>query len=310
MLRFLVGRLGTAAATILGVVTLVFLLVHLLPGDPVDALLGDDATEADRLALRRRLRLDRPLPTQYVLFLGDVASGSLGESFRRPGVTVASRIAEVYPHTLVLAGAALLVALGLALPLGAIAAVRRGRASDGAAQIVSLAGLAMPTVWLGPLLLLVFAIRWPILPLPGDDDPGAAALVLPALTLGGALMAILVRLTRTSLLDVLGELYVLAARARGLPEWKVVAKHALRNALLPVVTVGGAQLGALLGGAVITEKIFERPGLGTLFLEGFFARDVPVIQGCVLVTATTYVIVNLFTDLSYALLDPRVRVRA
>jgi peptide/nickel transport system permease protein len=310
VLRFLLGRLGTAVVTVLGVVTLVFLLVHLLPGDPVDALLGDDATQADREALRRRLRLDRSMPAQYVLFLGDVASGSLGESFRRPGVTVASRIAEVYPHTLVLAGAALLVAFSCALPLGAFAAVRRGRAADGVAQVLSLAGLAMPTVWLGPLLLLLFAIRWPVLPLPGDDEPGLAGLVLPALTLGGALMAILVRLTRTSLLDVLGELYIQAARARGLAEWRVVAKHGLRNALLPVITVGGAQLGALLGGAVITEKIFERPGIGTLFLEGFFARDIPVIQGCVLVTATTYVIVNLCTDLSYALLDPRVRVQA
>lgn len=308
MLRFALVRVGTALVTVLGVVTLVFFLVHLIPGDPVDAILGDEATPADRAALRAHLRLDRPLVVQYGLYLGDVASGTLGTSFRERGVSVATKIAEVYPHTLVLAAAALLVAILLALPLGAIAAVRRGTALDGAATGVSLAGLAMPTVWLGPLLIVAFAIKLRILPLPGDDDPGLSGLVLPALTLGGALLAILVRLTRTSLLDVLGELYVTAARARGLAEWRVVGKHALRNALLPVVTVGGAQLGALLGGAVITEKIFERQGLGTLFLDGFFARDIPIIQGCVLVTAVTFVVLNLFTDLSYGLLDPRIRV--
>jgi peptide/nickel transport system permease protein len=234
-------------------------------------------------------------------------SGGLGQSFRDQTRSVASLIGEVVPHTLELALAALTVALALALPLGTLAAVRRGSIWDGLASSVALLGIAIPNIWLGPLLILLFGVWLRVLPMPGDDS-GLAALVLPAITLGAALSAVLTRQTRASLLEVLSEPYMRAARARGIPELKLIVGHALRNALLPVLTVAGAQLGALLGGAVVAEKIFERPGIGSLFLEAFFERDIPVVQGCVLVIALFYVIVNLCVDVLYGVVDPRVRL--
>jgi peptide/nickel transport system permease protein len=211
------------------------------------------------------------------------------------------------PGTLQLALAALTVALCLALPLGALAAVRRGSFWDGLASSVALLGLAIPNIWLGPLLILLFGVWLRILPMPGDNA-GFLSLILPALTLGAALSAVLTRQTRASLLDVLSEPYIRAARARGISELRLIVRHALRNALLPVLTVVGAQLGALLSGAVVAEKIFERPGIGSLFLEAFFERDIPVVQGCTLVIALFYVLVNLGVDLLYGVIDPRVRL--
>lgn len=306
--RYVAARLARAALTVLGVVTLVFLLVRLIPGDPVDAILGDQAAPEDRAALRSTLRLDRPIGEQYVAFLGDVADGSLGRSFRQREHTVSSLVLEVLPPTIVLALSALLVAWMVAVPLGSLAATRRGSGWDKSASTVAMLGLAIPTIWLGPLLILLFGVELRWLPLPGDDSGGVAALVLPAVTIGTALAAILTRQTRAAMIEVLGEQYVTAARARGLSPRKVVLKHALRNALLPVMTVGAAQLGALLSGTVIAEKIFERRGLGTLFLEAFFARDIPLVQGCVLVIAVVYVLVNLAVDLLYGVVDPRVRL--
>ncbi len=307
-LRWTARRAIQAIGTIWGVVTLVFVLLHALPGDPVDSLLGETADPVDRRELRARLRLDRPLPVQYALLLGSVADGTLGESFRRPGVTVASRIAEVYPATLELAAAAMVFAILLALPLGVLAAARRGGAWDLGATGLALAGQAAPRAWLGPILILVFSIRLRACPLPGETDEGLRSLALPAFTLGAALLAALVRITRAGVLDVLGEMYVTAARAKGLSERRVLLHHVLHNALLPITTVGGAQLGALLAGALVTEKVFARPGLGTLFLEGFFTRDIPIVVGCVLVMAATFVVVNVLTDVAYALADPRVTV--
>jgi peptide/nickel transport system permease protein len=283
------------------------LLLHLIPGDPVQAMLGDQASPEDRVALRKALHLDRPLPEQYLLFCHDLLSGGLGQSFRDQTRSVASLIGEVVPRTLELAVAALTVALALALPLGTLAAVRRGSIWDVLASSVALLGIAIPNIWLGPLLILLFGVWLRVLPMPGDDA-GLAALVLPAITLGAALSAVLTRQTRASLLEVLSEPYMRAARARGIPELKLIVGHALRNALLPVMTVAGAQLGALLGGAVVAEKIFERPGIGSLFLEAFFERDIPVVQGCVLVIALFYVIVNLCVDVLYGVVDPRVRL--
>ncbi|MCC7542993.1 MAG: ABC transporter permease [Deltaproteobacteria bacterium] len=306
--RYVARRVVEGALTVLAVATAVFLLLHVLPGDPVEQMLGDAASSEDRAALRRHLRLDLPITTQYGAFLGDLAGGTMGRSFRQPDETVASRISEVLPDTVALALAAVLVAWSLALPLGVTAATRRGTAWDRIASASSLAGLAMPAIWLGPLLILLFAVKLRVLPLPGDDAHGVPALVLPAITLGAALAALLTRMTRASMLEVLNENYVLAARARGLGPLAVTIKHALRTALLPVVTVGGAQLGAVLGGTLVTEKIFERPGLGTLFLEAFLARDIPVVQGCVLVVAALHVGVNLGVDLLYAFIDPRVRL--
>jgi peptide/nickel transport system permease protein len=305
--RYLLARLLRAILTIACVVSLVFLLVHAIPGDPVQAILGDQASPEDRAALRSVLRLDRPLPEQYGLFLADIASGTLGHSFRAQTRTVASLVFEVVPETLTLAAAAMVIALALSLPLGTIAALRRGTRWDDAASGVALVGLVVPNIWLGPLLVLVFGVWLRVLPMPGDD-PTFAGLILPAFTVGAALSAILTRQTRASLADVLGEPYIRAARARGVSELRLVLRHALRNALLPVITVASAQLGALLSGAVVAEKIFERRGLGSLFLEAFFDRDIPVVQGCALVIACAYVFVNLVMDLLYCWVDPRVRL--
>lgn len=306
--RYVARRVIEGALTVLAVATAVFSLLHVLPGDPVEQMLGDTASSEDRAALRHHLRLDRPVLEQYGAFLDDLADGTLGRSFRQPDDTVSSRIVEVLPDTVALALAAILVAWSLAIPLGVVAAAKRDTAWDRLASASSLLGLAVPAIWLGPLLILLFAVRLRVLPLPGDDAHGVPALVLPAITLGAALAALLTRMTRASMLEVLGENYVLAARARGLGPIAVTLKHGLRTALLPVVTVGGAQLGAILGGTLVTEKIFERPGLGTLFLDAFLARDIPVVQGCVLVVATLHVLVNLAVDLGYAFIDPRVRL--
>lgn len=289
-------------------VTLTFLLILAVPGDPVDAILGDQAAPEDRAAVRSALHLDEPVWQQYGRFLASVADGTLGHSFRHPARTVAGLVSEVLPHTLALALSSLVVAWLIAVPLGALAASRKGTLWDRLASLVALSGLALPTIWLGPLLILAFAVELRWLPLPGDDPTQVAALVLPAITLGSALAAVLTRQTRAAMLEVLRQPYVAAARARGLSSPEVLFKHALRNALLPVMTVGAAQLGALLSGAVIAEKIFERPGLGSLFLEGFFARDIPVVQGCVLTVGVVYVSVNLAVDLAYGMVDPRMRL--
>lgn len=305
--RYIAWRLGRAILTVGGVVTLVFAMVRMVPGDPVDAILGEQASEEARAELRERLHLDAPFLVQYARFIGDVLDGSLGVSFRQER-EVSSLIGEVALPTATLAIAALLVAFGLALPLGILAASRRGSGWDRGASFVAVLGLAIPNIWLGPLLILAFAVQLRWLPLPGDDAMGLRGLVLPAITLGTALAAILTRQTRGATSEALARPYCLAARARGLSERAVLVRHALRNSWLPVLTVGAAQLGALLSGAVVVEKIFERPGLGALFLEAFFARDIPVVQGVVLVVAFTYVTVNLLLDLLYTVADPRVRL--
>jgi len=297
-------RLLLLVPTVLGVLTLVFFLVHLIPGDPVEVMLGETASSADLNQLRADLGLDRPLGEQYARFLGGLARGDLGHSFfyRKPVLAV---IGAALPATAVLAAAALAVALLIALPVGVVAAVRRNRLTDRLALVGSLVGVSMPNFWLGPLLIILFSFRLGWLPVSGRE--GAASLVLPALTLGTALSAILVRMTRSSMLEVLGEDYLRTARAKGVGERTVIARHALRNALLPVVTIVGLQFGALLSGAVITENVFAWPGVGTLLIQAISARDYPLVQGCVLVISLCYVAVNFLTDALYAIIDPRVR---
>ena len=306
-MRLAARRLVLLVPTVLGVATLVFAFLHLIPGDPVDIMLGEAAAPADVAALRHDLGLDRPLPAQYGRFLARAARGDLGRSitFRAP---VTSLIAARYPATLQLAAAALVLALGLALPLGVAAAVRPGSAVDRLARLASLAGVCLPSFWLGPLLILVFSLELGWLPVSGRATP--ASVVLPALTLGLGMAAILVRLTRASMLAALREDYVRTARAKGAPEWRVLAVHALRNALLPVTTVAGLQAGALLTGAIITETIFAWPGLGRLVVQAIDARDYPLVQGCVLAIGVTYVAVNTATDLLHRAIDPRLRDEA
>jgi peptide/nickel transport system permease protein len=297
-------RLFLVVPTLLGVLTLVFLFLHLVPGDPVEIMLGESAAPADVLALRRDLGLDRPLVTQYVSFLGRTLRGDLGTSLtlRAP---VSAVIAARYPATLELAGAAFVLALVLAVPLGVAAAVRPGSLLDRGVRLASVAGICLPTLCLGPLLILVFSIWLGWLPVSGRGS--AAHLVLPATSLGVGMAAVLIRLTRASMLATLGEDYVRSARARGAHEWRVVGVHALRNALLPVTTIAGLQAGALLAGSIITETIFAWPGLGRLLVQGINARDYPLVQGCVLAIGCTYVAINALTDWLYRAIDPRLR---
>jgi ABC-type dipeptide/oligopeptide/nickel transport system permease component len=304
MSRFLIRRLLLTIPVLLGVATLVFSLIHLIPGDPVQAMLGDNATPEDITAMRERLGLNRPLPAQYASFMRGALTGDLGRSLRT-NQDVAAAIAERMPATFELAFASMLVAVLIAIPLGIIAAVWAGTTIDHAATTIALIGISMPTFWLGPLLAIIFSVSLGWLPVSGRGT--LAHLVLPAITLGAPLAAVLARITRASVLEELRERYVLAARARGVSRTGAVLKHAFRNSLIPIVTVLGLQFGAVLTGAVITETIFGWPGVGRLLIQSISTRDYPAVQGCILLIAVTYVSMNLIVDVLYGFLDPRIR---
>jgi peptide/nickel transport system permease protein len=306
-LYLLISRLASAAVVIFGVLCLVFFLIHLVPGDPVEVMLGESAQLADREALRQSLGLDKPLLTQFTQYLGNIVQFDLGVSLhsQRPIFDI---LLERLPATLELTLSALLVAVLIAFPLGVLAAVRKDSGWDHGAMAVSLLGVSIPNFLMGPLLILVFAVWLGWFPVSGRS--GLASLVLPAITLGTAMAAILSRMVRATLLEVLGEDYIRTARAKGLGPGAVIWRHALRNALLPVITLLGLQLGALLAGAVITEAVFSWPGIGQLIIEAIQRRDYPVVQACVLLISLSYVLVNTLTDLAYGWFDPRVRVRS
>jgi ABC-type dipeptide/oligopeptide/nickel transport system permease component len=304
VLRYLVRRLVLTIPVLLGVATLVFSLIHLVPGDPAQAMLGDGASPQDIAELRTSLGLDRPLLEQYVTFLRHAIGGDLGRSFRT-GQPVTTMIVERVPATAELAVAAMFVAILIAIPLGVVAAVWRGTAADYGAMTFALAGVSIPNFWLGPLLAIVFAVELGWLPVSGRGT--LAHLILPSVSLGLALSAILARMTRASLLDELRELYVRAAQARGVSRVVAITVHALRNSMVPLLTIVALQFGAVLTGAVITETIFAWPGIGRLLIQSIGFRDYPMVQGCILLIAVTYVTVNLLTDLMYGVLDPRIR---
>jgi peptide/nickel transport system permease protein len=304
VVRYLIRRILLTIPVLLGVATLVFALIHLVPGDPAQAMLGDSASAADVADLRSRLGLDRPLLEQYARFMSGLVQGDLGTSFRT-SQPVLIAIAERVPATVELALASMLVAMLVAMPLGIIAAVRRGTPVDYMAMTIALFGISIPNFWLGPMLAIVFAVQLGWLPVSGRG--GWESLILPAISLGAALAAILARMTRASLLEELRELYVRAAQARGVSRARAVLAHALRNSLIPLVTILGLQFGAVLTGAVITETIFAWPGVGRLLIQSISFRDYPLVQGCILLIAITYVTVNLITDLVYGVLDPRIR---
>ena len=304
MARFLLRRVLLTIPVLFGVATLVFSLIHLIPGDPAVAMLGEGAEPGQVERLRRELGLDRPLIQQYGSYLAGLLRGDLGTSLRTTQ-PVTELIAERVPATIELALVAMAVAIAVALPLGVIAAVWRGTAIDQLAMTLALAGISMPNFWLGPLLALILAVEVGWLPVSGRGTP--AHLVLPAATLGFALAAILARMTRASVLEELRELYVTAARARGATRLRAVVRHAFRNSLIPVVTLIGLQFGVVLTGAVITETIFAWPGIGRLLIQSIGFRDYPMVQGCILLIAVTYVGVNLLTDVVYGWLDPRIR---
>ncbi|MGC2322767.1 MAG: ABC transporter permease [Terriglobales bacterium] len=304
MLRYTATRLLYMLPVIWLVVSIVFLLIHLVPGDPIQQMLGEGAASADLQAARHAYGLDVPIGRQYVNYWRGVLHGNFGQSLRF-NRNVASVIAERYPFTLQLTFAGLAVALALSVPAGVHSARRRNRWDDRLISFVSLLGLSFPNFALGPILILFFAIKLGALPVSGSGT--FANLVLPAITLGGALAAILTRMVRTSMLEELGQDYIRTARAKGLPERTVVYRHALRNAMIPVLTVVGLQFGALLAGAIVTETIFSWPGIGRLTIQAISNRDYYLVEGCILAIGLTYVGVNFLTDLLYSVANPRIR---
>jgi len=304
MMRYFSLRFLLALPALWLIVTLVFLLAHIVPGDPVQQMLGEGARAEDVVQLRHALGLDLSLRAQYVRYTANVVRGNLGDSFRfrEPVLRV---LVSHYPATLELALVALLVCAAISIPAGVLAASRRGTASDHAVGVFTLLGLSIPNFALGPVLVLVFSVILGWLPVAGRD--GVAHLVLPAVTLGAALAAILTRMVRTSVMEELASDYVRTARAKGLSERAVLFRHAFRNALIPILTVLGLQFGTLLAGAIVTETIFSWPGIGRLTVQAISARDYPLLQGCILLIAVSYVVVNLLTDLVCALADPRLR---
>lgn len=303
MKQFLLRRLLLLVPTLLGAVSLVFVLIHLIPGDPVEVMLGETATAADKEALRQSLGFDRPLATQYRSFLVNLAAGDLGRSLYEPA-SVVQIIRARLPATLQLALCAMIAATLISFPLATMAAIRPGGWIDRSALTFSLLGLSLPNFWLGPLLMIVFSIHLGWTPVSGRG--GLTHLFLPAVTLGLGMAAILVRILRASLLQVIHQDYVQTARAKGLQESRVWLKHVLRNAMLSVITIMSLQFGGLLAGSLITETIFSWPGIGRLTVQAIQTRDYPLVQGCVLVIATSYVLVNFITDLLYKLVDPRI----
>jgi ABC-type dipeptide/oligopeptide/nickel transport system permease component len=286
------------------VVSLVFLLIHLVPGDPIQQMLGEGVPVADLQAARHAYGLDLPLSQQYMNYWKGVVHGNLGVSLRY-NQSVAKLLGQRYPYTLQLTLAALLVAILLSIPAGVHSARRRNDWDDRTISVVSLFGLSFPNFALGPILILLLSIKLGWLPVSGAGS--FAHIVLPAVTMGSALAAILTRMVRTSMLEELSQDYIRTARAKGLNETAVVYRHALRNAMIPVITVLGLQFGALLAGAIVTEKIFSWPGIGRLTIDAISNRDYYVVQGCILAIGLTYVAVNLLTDMVYSLLNPRIR---
>jgi ABC-type dipeptide/oligopeptide/nickel transport system permease component len=298
-------RLAVALPAIWLILTMVFLLVHIVPGDPVQQMLGEDARAEDLNNLRHTLGLDLPLHTQYVHYFAGLVRGNWGRSFHFQ-MPVFSLVLQRYPATLQLALSAMLVCALIAIPAGVAAAARRGRAADRTISVLTLLGLSVPNFALGPVLILVFSIGFGWLPVSGRG--GFLHMILPAATLGAALAAILTRMVRSSMIEELSSDYVRTARAKGLSERRVLYRHAFPNALVPIITIIGLQFGTLLAGTIVTESIFAWPGIGRLTVQAIQARDYPLLQGCILMIALSYVVVNLLTDVVYSLVDPRIRV--
>jgi peptide/nickel transport system permease protein len=313
MARYLATRLTSLVPILFGTSVVAFLLIRLVPGDPAIALLGLEADARSLAALRQQLALDQPIVVQYATWLGHILTGDFGRSIQGGRAVFPLLIGALAPTTL-LSAAALVISLVIAIPAGIVAAVSRNSGADYTASLLALCGLSLPSFWLGILLILAFSIYLPLFPASGYVSPWVDPvahlrhLVLPALTLGAALAAATMRMTRAAMLEVLRADYVRTARAKGLSRRRVIWVHALRNARIPIVTLLGIQLGQLLGGVVITETVFSWPGIGKLTVDAIFARDYPVVQGAVLLTATLFVLINLLTDLVYTVLDPRVRL--
>jgi len=305
MFNYLLRRILLTIPVLFGVATLTFFLIHFVPGDPIDIMLGDQASNVDKGALRAELGLDKPLEVQYKSFLLGLTKFDLGKSLysKKP---VASEISERLPATIELALAAVFISMLIGIPLGVLASIKQYGFLDNSVLVGGLLGMSLPSFWTGPMMILIFSIYLDIFPVSGRGGP--LHVILPAVCLGLSLSAILMRMTRASMLEVNKEDYIRTAISKGVPKSKVLFKHALRNALIPIITIVGLQFGALLTGTVITETIFDWPGIGSLFYEGIQQRNYPVVQGCVLFISFTYVTVNLLTDLAYAFANPKVRL--
>ena len=307
MTQYIIRRLLQMIPITLGILTLIFSLIHLIPGDPAMQIAGEGARPEDVANVRKALGLDQPLWKQYVTYVSNLARGDLGRSFRT-NESVAKEIAVRYPATMQLAFGAMFVALIVAFPLGIISAIYRNSWIDNVARFFALIGVSMPSFWFGPLLIIAFAINRHWFPVSGREE-GLKSLVLPSLTMGLALSAILTRMIRVSLADELGQLYVTTAIAKGVTRGQAIFRHALKNALIPVITILALQFGSLLTGAIITEQIFSWPGLGRLLIQSISTRDYPQVQASILVIAVTYILVNFISDLLYGIVDPRIKLQ-
>jgi peptide/nickel transport system permease protein len=306
MTQYIIRRFLQMIPITLGILTLIFSLIHLIPGDPAMQIAGEGARPEDVVAVRKALGLDQPLWKQYVTYLANLAQGDLGTSFRT-SESVAKEIGARYPATMQLAFGSMLIALVVAFPLGIVSAIYRNSWIDNVARFFALIGVSMPSFWLGPLLIIAFAINYEWFPVSGRDA-GLRSLVLPSLTMGLSLAAILTRMIRVSLAEELNQLYVTTAVAKGVTRAKAIFRHALRNALIPVITILALQFGSLLTGAIITEQIFSWPGLGRLLIQSINTRDYPQVQASILVIALTYIMVNFISDLLYGVVDPRIKL--
>jgi len=306
VIQYIVRRFLQMIPIAFGILTLVFSLIHLIPGDPARQIAGENAREEDVRAIRKSLGLDQPLWTQYVSYVSHVVRGDFGRSFQTNEL-VSTQIRERYPATIQLAFGAMFVALLVAFPLGIVSAIYRNSWIDNVARFFALIGVSMPSFWFGPLLIIAFAINHEWFPVSGRDQ-GLRSLVLPSVTMGLALAAILTRMIRVSLAEELTQLYVTTAIAKGVTRAKAIFRHALKNALIPVITVLALQFGSLLTGAIITEQIFSWPGLGRLLLQSISNRDYPQVQASILVIALTYILVNFISDLLYGVVDPRIKL--
>ena len=306
MTQYIIRRFLQMIPITLGILTLIFSLIHLIPGDPAMQIAGEGARPQDVLNVRKQLGLDKPLWQQYVTYLNKLAHGDLGTSFRT-NESVAKEIRARYPATMQLAFGSMFVALLVAFPLGIISAIYRNSWIDNVARFFALIGVSMPSFWFGPLLIIAFAINREWFPVSGRES-GLRSLVLPSVTMGLALSAILTRMIRVSLSDELGQLYVTTAIAKGVTRGRAIFRHALKNALIPVITILALQFGSLLTGAIITEQIFSWPGLGRLLIQSITTRDYPQVQASILVIALTYIMVNFISDLLYGVVDPRIKL--
>jgi ABC-type dipeptide/oligopeptide/nickel transport system permease component len=306
MTQYIIRRFLQMIPITLGILTLIFSLIHLIPGDPAMQIAGEGARPQDVLNVRKQLGLDKPLWQQYVTYLNKLAHGDLGQSFRT-NESVAKEIRARYPATMQLAFGSMFVALLVAFPLGIVSAIYRNSWIDNVARFFALIGVSMPSFWFGPLLIIAFAINREWFPVSGREN-GLRSLVLPSVTMGLALSAILTRMIRVSLSDELGQLYVTTAIAKGVTRGRAIFRHALKNALIPVITILALQFGSLLTGAIITEQIFSWPGLGRLLIQSITTRDYPQVQASILVIALTYIMVNFISDLLYGVVDPRIKL--